>query len=183
LKFGNIMSRIGKQIITIPANTEVSKTESVITVKGPKGELKREFKDVVAFNIGDQEITLEPVGKDKLAQALWGTYASHLSNMIQGVNEPFAKKLIVEGVGYRAEMKGKDLVLNVGYSHPVEIKAPEGIELSVEKSEITVSGINKEDVGRISAEIRAVRKPEPYKGKGIRYIDEVIRRKEGKKNV
>lgn len=177
------MSRIGKQIITIPANTEVNKAESVVTVKGPKGELSRIFKDVVAFNIGEKEITLEPVGKDKLSQALWGTYASHLINMIQGVNEPFIKKLVLEGVGYRAEMKGKNLVLSVGYSHPVEIVPPEGIELSAEKAEITVSGISKEDVGRVSADIRAVRKPEPYKGKGIRYSDEVVRRKEGKKNV
>ena len=177
------MSRIGKQVITIPEKTEVVHSEGVVTVKGPQGELVRPFKDSVVITIADNTITLAPKKEDKESRSLWGTYASHLKNMVQGVNEHFVKKLSIEGVGYRGEMKGNNLVLNVGYSHPVEITAPEGVALSVEKNEITVSGANKEEVGKIAAEIRAVRKPEPYKGKGIRYIDEVVRRKEGKKSV
>jgi len=177
------MSRIGRQIITIPENTDVTQSGRVITVTGPQGELTREFKDRVSITIAGNEITLQPQGTDKEARSLWGTYASHISNMVQGVNEPFSKKLVVEGVGYRAEMKGDTLVLMVGYSHPVEIHPPEGVNVSVEKAEITISGINKEAVGRVAADIRAAKKPEPYKGKGIRYEDEVIRRKEGKKSV
>lgn len=183
LKFGKYMSRIGKQIITIPQGTQVTADGNVITVKGPQGELKRIFKDVVEITITDNEITLKPKNDDKEAHALWGTYASHIKNMVDGVNEHFSKKLIIEGVGYRAEMKGKDLVLNVGFSHPVEVTAPEGVTLNVEKAEITISGANKEDVGRVAADIRAIKKPEPYKGKGIRYSDEIVRRKEGKKTV
>lgn len=177
------MSRIGKQIIAIPEKTEVTHSGNVVTVKGPQGELTRSFKNVVAINIEGNEITLAPENESKEARSLWGTYASHIKNMVDGVNEHFSKKLVVEGVGYRVELKGTDLVLNVGFSHPVEIKAPEGITFGVEKNEITVSGANKEVVGRIAAEIRAVKKPEPYKGKGIRYSDEVVRRKEGKKSV
>lgn len=183
LKFGKYMSRVGKQIITIPQGTQITADRGIVSVKGPQGDLKRIFKDVVEICIAENEVTLKPKNEEKETRALWGTYASHIKNMVDGVNEHFSKKLIIEGVGYRAEMKGSKLVLSVGFSHPVEYSAPEGVTIEVQKAEISVSGANKEDVGRAAAEIRAIKKPEPYKGKGIRYSDEVVRRKEGKKSV
>lgn len=177
------MSRIGKQIITIPEKTDVTQDGRVLTVKGPQGELTRTFKSSVAITVDGNEITCAPTNDTREAQALWGTYASHVNNMVQGVNTPFEKKLTIEGVGYRGEMKGTDLVLNVGYSHPVTITPPEGVTISVDKATVTISGVDKEAVGSTAADIRAVRKPEPYKGKGIRYEDEIVRRKEGKKSV
>ncbi len=177
------MSRIGKQIIEIPQGTEPSFNDSVFSVKGPKGQLSKELRGPVSINIEDGKITLNPDSEDSNAKALWGTFASHIKNMIQGVNEEFVKKLVIEGVGYRAEMKGKTLVLSVGFSHPVELNIPEGLTVAVEKDTVTVSGIDKEAVGQFTAEIRAIKKPEPYKGKGIRYEGEIIRRKEGKKSV
>lgn len=150
-------------------------------MKGPKGELSREFKDIISITIDGKEVVVKPVKETKLSQALWGTYASHVKNMISGVNEPFQKQLIIEGVGYRAEISGTNLTLLVGYSHPVVLKVPDGLTVTVEKNVVTVSGSDKEAVGQFSAQVRATRKPEPYKGKGIRYSDEVIRRKQGKR--
>jgi len=177
------MSRVGKQIIIIPDKTTVSLSGGALLVKGPKGELTRSFKPDVAITVGEKEITLKPERNNIFTRSLWGTYASHISNMIQGVNKPFEKKLIVEGIGYRAEMKGKSLVLQVGFSHPVEISVPEGLSVTAEKNVISVSGTDKESVGEFTAKVRAVKKPEPYKGKGIRYDGEVIRRKQGKKTA
>lgn len=177
------MSRIGKQIIEIPNGTSVEVVDGVITVKGPKGTLVRDLNPKVSISIEGNEATVIPVDNDLPTQALWGTFSSLLRNMVTGVNTPFERKLVVEGVGYRPEMQGNDLVLNVGYSHPVRMSVPENMTVTVEKNVITVSGVDKESVGQFAATVRATRKPEPYKGKGIRYDDEVIRRKQGKKSV
>ena len=179
-----IMSRIGKQTIIIPEKTEVVKNDSTVVVKGPLGELSRDFnmKDVNIMIEGN-EITLKPTNDSKFTNALWGTYASHIKNMVEGVNKPFEKKLIVEGVGFKVEISGEELVLNLGFSHKINVSIPKDLNVTVEKNTITISGIDKELVGQFSASIRAFKKPEPYKGKGIRYENEVIRRKQGKKSV
>lgn len=175
------MSRIGKKVIEIPANTEVTISDGIISVKGPLGQLSMNILPNVVFTIADNTITSVPARNDIFSKALWGTYASRVTAMIQGVNKEFEKKLVLEGVGYRVELKGESLVFNVGFSHPVELVIPEGIKAVVEKNNITVSGIDKVLVGQFAANIRAIKKPEPYKGKGLRYSDEVVRRKEGKK--
>ena len=157
--------------------------DGVLTVKGPLGTLSRAFKPIVAINIEDGKITFAPKEETKLGLALWGTYASHVKNMVSGVNTPFVKKLIVEGVGYKSEASGDKLNLALGFSHPVIMKVPEGVTVTAEKNVITISGIDKEVVGAFAAEVRAKKKPEPYKGKGIRYEGEVVRRKQGKKTA
>ena len=177
------MSRIGKQQLEIPTQTEVNLVEGLMTVKGPLGELKKAFQSEITIDIKDNIISLTPAVDTLFAKALWGTYASHISNMLQGVNKPYEKKLVVEGVGFKAEVKGDKLVMNLGFSHQVEITIPQDLKVSAEKNTITVSGIDKELVGQWTAMVRAKKKPEPYKGKGIRYSDEVVRRKQGKKNV
>jgi large subunit ribosomal protein L6 len=177
------MSRLGKKPIEVPEKTEVNVSEGVVTVKGPLGELSLPFKPVVDIKVADGEVTLTPKNDEIQTKALWGTYSSHILNMINGVNKEYEKTLIIEGVGYKAEMKGDSIVLNIGFSHPVELKLPEGVKCAVEKNTIKVSGIDKESVGEFAAVIRSKKKPEPYKGKGIRYEDEVIIRKEGKKAV
>lgn len=177
------MSRIGKQQINIPENTEIKLDGGLLTVKGPLGELKREFKSDVEIAVVDNNVEVKPKKENNFTKALWGTYASHVINMIEGVNKGFKKALIIEGVGYRAAVESNTLVLNVGFSHQVKIPIPEGLDTKVEKSLITISGIDKEKVGQFAAKVRSVKKPEPYKGKGIRYEDEVIRRKQGKKAV
>ena len=177
------MSRIGKQPIAIPEKTTVEVLDGSVVVKGPLGELSRTLRSEVSVSVQDGEVVVEPKEETKFSRALWGTVASHIGNMVQGVNEKYVKKLIIEGVGYRIELQGNKLVLSLGFSHPVEMDIPEGVEVVVEKNEMTISGIDKEKVGQFAAVIRALRKPEPYKGKGIRYADEVIRRKEGKKTV
>lgn len=177
------MSRIGKQQINIPEKTEVKLANGVFFAKGPLGELSRKFKSDIAIKIKDKQITLEPIKTTNQNNMLWGTYASHILNMIKGVNEAFVKKLIVEGIGYKAEKQGNDIALNVGFSHPVKIAIPEGVNVGVEKNIITISSIDKEKAGQFAAKVRATKKPEPYKGKGIRYDGEVIRRKQGKRAV
>jgi large subunit ribosomal protein L6 len=177
------MSRIGKNPITIPAKTEVSLKDDVVRVKGPLGELSRSFAKGVKIVIEGNEVKVLLVDDTIFAHALWGTVASHIKNMIHGVNEVFVKKLIVEGVGFKSAVSGKGLVLNLGFSHPVNIAIPSTLTVTAEKNVITISGINKEDVGSFAALIRAKKKPEPYKGKGIRYENEVVKRKEGKKTA
>ncbi len=177
------MSRIGKQPIPIPQNTEVSVEGNAVCVKGPLGEVSRSFHDVVSVTVSDSEVIVRPAKKTLFSQALWGTVASHIRNMVEGVNKSFEKRLIVEGVGYRAEISGNNLVLTVGFSHNITIPVPDGIEVAVQKNTITISGINKESVGHFAALVRSYKKPEPYKGKGIRYDDEVVRRKQGKRAV
>jgi len=177
------MSRIGKQNIIIPEKTTLSLKDGLLSVKGPKGEINRYFKNSVDINIADKAVTLSPARNDLATKALWGTYASHISNMIEGVNKPFSKKLIIEGIGFKAEVKVKDLHLALGFSHPIILAIPEGLTVVHEKGTLTITGIDKDLIGQFSAEIRALKKPEPYKGKGIRYDNEVIRRKQGKKSV
>jgi large subunit ribosomal protein L6 len=176
------MSRIGKNPIIIPAKTEVTKNGSVLTVKGPLGELSRAFNKEVEVVINGNEIQVTPTKDTIFARALWGTTAAHLRNMVHGVNTPFVKKLIVEGVGFKSAVNGGQIVLNLGFSHPVPLDIPNGLTVTAEKNVITVSGIDKEVVGSFAALMRSKKKPEPYKGKGIRYEKEVVRRKEGKKS-
>jgi large subunit ribosomal protein L6 len=177
------MSRIGKNPITIPQGVDAAFDGNVLKVKGPKGELGRVITKDVKVTVADGVITFVPVEGSDAARALWGTFAAHAHNMIEGVTVGFKKELEIEGVGYRAEAQGNKLKLNVGFSHPVELVAPEGITIKTEKSLITVEGCDKDAVGQFAADIRAVKKPEPYKGKGIHYVGEYIIRKQGKKAV
>ncbi len=178
------MSRIGKQQIEIPEKTEVALgNDGLVSVKGPKGSLSRVFRDEIEIKSDGKIVTLAPRKDDILSRALWGTYASHIKNMISGVNTPYEKKLILEGVGFKSEVAGKMLNLALGFSHPVPIAIPDGLTVTAEKNTITVTGIDKEQVGQFAAMVRALKKPEPYKGKGFRYSDEVIRRKQGKKSA
>ncbi|MAQ77185.1 50S ribosomal protein L6 [Candidatus Campbellbacteria bacterium] len=178
------MSRLSKQPIAIPSGVEIKHDGSTVTIKGPKGELSRNFNnDVISFDISDSEIAFAKAEDTVFARALIGTYASHIMNMIHGVTEGFEKKLIVEGVGFRSDVKGNNLEMSLGYSHPVIMEIPEGITTTAEKNVITVSGIDKERTMQFAAQIRAKKKPEPYKGKGIRYEGEIIRRKQGKKSA
>lgn len=175
------MSRLGKQPIVLPAGVSATFADGVLTVKGSRGELSRSFTKEVTLSVADNAITLAPAKETGTALALWGTYAAHVHNMIAGVTEGFQKKLQVEGVGYRAEMKGDALSVVVGFSHPVLLKIPAGLTVSVEKNVITVAGNDKDAVGQFAAVIRDVKKPEPYKGKGIRYEGEYVLRKQGKR--
>jgi large subunit ribosomal protein L6 len=175
------MSRLGKIPVTIPSGVEVSFTDGVMTVKGSKGTLTQPMKNDVTVTVDNGEIAFAPANDSKDARALWGTYAALARNLITGVTEGFEKKLEIEGVGYRAEAAGNKLTINVGFSHPVIMEVPEGLAVAVEKNVITVTGIDKEAVGQFAANVRKVKKPEPYKGKGIRYQGEYIIRKQGKK--
>jgi large subunit ribosomal protein L6 len=177
------MSRIGKQEIQIPKGVEVKKDGFILSVKGPKGTLTKIFRDDITITIKADLITLNTNRNDKFSKSLWGTYASHIKNMIKGDETPYQKKLILEGDGFKSEVKGKEFVFVLGFSHPVIVKIPEGITATAEKNNITITGIDKELVGSYAASIRALKKPEPYKGKGMRYEDEVIRRKQGKKTA
>lgn len=177
------MSRIGKKIIAIPAGTEVTLVNGVLTVKGPQGTLSKAFKSDIEVTIADGNVALVPKKVSLENRALWGTYASHVMNMIAGVTTPFVKKLILEGIGYKSEVKGTNLVLALGFSHPVNVPIPSTLKVTAEKNVITVSGIDKEVVGEFAANLRSLKKPEPYKGKGMRYDGEVIKRKQGKKTA
>ncbi|MBI2050031.1 MAG: 50S ribosomal protein L6 [Candidatus Staskawiczbacteria bacterium] len=179
------MSRIGKKTIIMPEGVKAEIQNKTIKVLGPKGELQMDFEKEIQIGLKGNEILVSPLGKNpsKKAKSLWGLYRALIANMVQGVSKGFEKKLEIEGVGYKAVIDGENLVLNVGFVNPIKIKKPEGINFLVEKNVITVSGINKEKVGQISAIIRKAKKAEPYKGKGIKYQGEKIRRKEGKKVV
>ena len=175
------MSRIGKMPVDMPSGVDVKVDGTQVTVKGSKGELSREFPDRVSFSIEDGVITVGREDDTRESRALHGLSRALLANMVQGVSEGFTKVLEIQGVGYRASLKGSDLELLVGFSHPVDVKAPKGITFEVpEPTRILVSGIDKEQVGQVAADIRKVRPPEPYKGKGIRYAGEYVRRKAGK---
>ncbi len=177
------MSRLGKQPVVLPNGVEATYTDGKMTIKGPKGTLTRVIKSDVVVKVEEGSIVLEPAKNSIAAKALWGTYASHLRNMVTGVTEGFTKVLELEGVGYRAEVKGTNISLTVGFSHPVLLPIPEGVKAEVEKNVIRVSGIDNEVVGQFAADLHATKKPEPYKGKGIRYQGEYIIRKQGKKAV
>lgn len=175
------MSRIGKKIITLPANVQVTINGQDVTVKGPKGTLALIMPAATTLVQNGQELNVtiaDETNKDQ--RALWGLARSLVNNLIVGVTEGFKVQLEINGIGFKAAMQGKDLVLNVGFSHPVVYKAKDGIAFSVEKNVITIEGIDKQLVGQTAAEIRHIKKPEPYKGKGIKYSDETIRRKAGK---
>lgn len=186
------MSKIGKKLIVIPSGVEVKVNANSISVKGPKGELKKDVPDLLVWSLTDHELSVktkdEKITKDKNSRALWGLWRAIASNMVKGVSDGFEKALEFQGVGYKAAVKGlpgqgNELELSLGFSHPVKIVAPLGIEFKVEKNTIKVIGIDKELVGRVAADIRSKRKPEPYKGSGIRYQGEIIKKKAGKKAV
>lgn len=175
------MSRIGKRPIEIPEKTEITVSEGILSVKGPLGTLTKELHPFVSVVVEGKEVIVSPKNETRLAKALWGTFASHLKNMIRGVNTAYTKKLILDGVGYRMASEGTNLTLSIGFSHKVIVAVPAGLTATVEKNELTISGIDKDAVGQFSANVRAKKKPEPYKGKGFHYSDEVILRKQGKK--
>ena len=177
------MSRIGKKPILIPEGVEVKIEGQKVIVKGPKGELFREILREIKIESKDNQLFVFPQIETKQTKAFWGLTRALLANMIEGVIKGFEKKLQIEGLGFRAELEGDNLVLQVGFSHPVMITVLEGVKFVVEKNIIIISGIDKELVGQVAAKIRRVRPPEPYKGKGIRYVGEVIRRKAGKKTA
>lgn len=174
------MSRIGKKPIIIPQGVDLKMEQNKISAKGQKGELSRIFDPRVKIEISDGKIITSIASSDKFSNAIWGTTRMHLANLVQGASQGFSKQLQIEGIGYRASVEGKTLVLQVGFTHPVKIDA-QGVDFKVEKNIITVSGIDKENVSKIAAQIKRVRPPEPYKGKGIRYVGEIVRKKVGKK--
>jgi large subunit ribosomal protein L6 len=175
------MSRIGKRPIAIPDKVTVTINGQHVAVKGPKGQLERELPPQVTVAQEGNEIIVKRINESRVARQRHGLSRTLVANMVDGVSKGFEKRLEINGVGYRAQVQGRNLILNVGYSHPVEIAPPEGIQVAVEKNTgVIVSGINKEEVGNTAAKIRDVRPPEPYKGKGIRYANEIVRRKAGK---
>ncbi|MFA5022903.1 MAG: 50S ribosomal protein L6 [Candidatus Paceibacterota bacterium] len=175
------MSRIAKQPIPVPAGVTANFEAGELVVKGSLGELKRRFRDDVKITITPEGIVVAPAHGSILANALSGTYASHIRNMVEGVTKGYEKKLLIEGVGYRYAVNGDKIKLDLGFSHPVEVATPAGVKVVVEKGQMTITGFDKEVVGGFAAKIRSLKRVEPYKGKGIRYIDEVVRRKQGKK--
>jgi large subunit ribosomal protein L6 len=176
------MSRVGKKPIVVPAGVTLTLNGTELTVKGPKGTLVRKFHPDMKISISDNEVIVERPSDNKLHRSLHGTTRALIANMVTGVSEGFSRTLELVGVGYRAAKSGKGVTLSLGFSHPVEITPEEGIEIEVpNQTTLVVKGIDKERVGQVAAEIRSIRKPEPYKGKGIKYSDEVVRRKEGKK--
>ena len=187
------MSRLAKRPIPVPQKTEVSVSGGSVMVKGPKGTLQKPIHRMVAIEVTPEGVQVAPKGSSLESRALIGTYASHVKNMITGVNTGFSKKLLIEGVGFKWDVKparpddsghsggGKELNLALGFSHPVKMAIPEGLAVVADKGALTITGFDKEAVGQFAANVRALKKPEPYKGKGIRYEAEVIRRKQGKK--
>ncbi len=176
------MSRIAKHPIKIPAGTEAKINGKNLTIKGKKGELSLVIANDISAELKDGAIVLKPISQSRHAKVMWGTTSSLIRGMLKGVSEGYQERLLIEGVGFRAALQGKDLVLQLGFSHEVKYKAPQGIEIKVPKqTEIEISGIDKQKVGQVAAEIHQMKKPEPYKGKGIRYEGQHVRRKEGKK--
>ncbi len=175
------MSRIGKKPILIPSGVEVKVEGNKISIKGSKGELSLDVRNEVAIRVEEGQIIVTPKIHIKQTKAFWGLARALIANMVKGVSQGYEKKLEINGIGYKANLDGKDLLLSIGFTNPVKIVCPEGIAISVEKNIITVSGYDKYLVGQIASTIRSKKKPEPYKGKGIKYIDEIIRRKAGKK--
>ena len=176
------MSRIGKKAVPVPAGVTVSVTGQSVAVKGPKGELKEVLNEQVLVKMEEGGVKVDPINQSKLARSSWGMSRTLVANMVKGVTEGYSKSLEINGVGYRAALDGKVLKLNLGYSHDVNYPVPEGIDIKTPKpTEIVITGINKQRVGQVAAEIRDWRGPEPYKGKGIKYAGETIFRKEGKK--
>lgn len=177
------MSRLAKRPIAIPSGVEITATPSTVSVKGPLGTLSRKSGIGIEITVGEGGVQVTQKSSSLAASALTGTYASHIRNMIEGVTKGFSQRMLIEGVGYKWDVMGDSIKLALGFSHPVNVKIPAGIKASVEKGILTISGNDKEAVGQFSANIRALKVPEPYKGKGIRYEAEVVRRKQGKKTA
>ncbi len=175
------MSRIGKKTIIIPEKVEIKKEGRLISIKGPKGELSLQIMPQLNVDIEDGKINVSLNSENDKDIKFWGLTRSLINNMVEGVSNGFQKKLQIEGVGYRADMDGENIIFKVGFSHPVKFEKPEGVSISVEKNIVTVEGIDKQKVGLTAARIKKIRPPEPYKGKGIRYVGEVIKKKVGKK--
>jgi len=175
------MSRLAKRPIQIPKQTEITVSNGLISVKGPKGTLQKPTHRFIAVDVSPEGVQVSRKTSNRESQALVGTYASHVRNMLRGVSEGFTKKLFIEGVGYKWDVAGKTLNLALGFSHPVKMDIPEGLTVTADRTSLTIVGFDKELVGQFAANVRALKKPEPYKGKGIRYEGEVIRRKQGKK--
>ena len=176
------MSRIGNSAIVIPADVTLSQQDGMVVAKGKNGELSALLHSEVELSIADNVATLKPKRKTKLAQSLWGTMRASISNMVVGVGTGFTRKLEINGVGYRAAMQGNKLVLSLGFSHPVEMEVPAGLKVSVENNtQVSITGADKQLIGKFASEVRSKRPPEPFKGKGVKYADEYIVRKEGKK--
>ncbi|MDP8993942.1 MAG: 50S ribosomal protein L6 [Pseudomonadota bacterium] len=176
------MSRIGKRPVALPSGVTATTEGQILSVKGPKGTLQLQMRDEIRYDIGDEGISVQPANATKAARAFWGMQRTLVQNLVTGVTEGFTKTLEITGVGYRAAAQGKNLRLQLGYSHDVNIAVPEGIEIKTpDPTTVEISGIDRQKVGQLAAEIRRWRKPEPYKGKGIRYRGEYIFRKEGKK--
>lgn len=177
------MSRVGKKPIELGDKVTAEIKSGSVMVTGPHGSISRVFKPEIKITVEDGKIKLEPEVENLDTLALWGTYASHIANMVEGVAKPFVEKLVIEGIGYKADVKGDKLVLALGFSHPVNVPISNDLKVVVEKNVITVSGVDKEKVGQFAAYVRSLKKPEPYKGKGIMYEGEKIRRKQGKKTA
>lgn len=177
------MSKIGKAIIILPEGVNVSVNDDVVLVDGPKGKISVDIIDGFKVEINNKEVSVIPIKKTKQTMALWGTLRALINNAVIGVSVGYEKQLIIDGVGFKVALEGSNLVFQLGFSHPIVFLIPEGIEAVILKNNITIKGISKYLVGQVSAKIRALKKPEPYKGKGIRYSDEIIRRKVGKKDV
>ncbi|OHB17544.1 MAG: 50S ribosomal protein L6 [Parcubacteria group bacterium RIFCSPHIGHO2_01_FULL_45_26] len=177
------MSRLGKRDIEIPAGVGANFSLGKLSVKGPKGELNRDLLPDIIVTINGNTINLAPKADTVFSRALWGTYSSHIRNMIEGVSKGYGKKLLIEGTGYKWNVVGANINLVLGLSHPVLIPIPAGVKVVAEKAELNISGIDKELVGNFTARIRSLKKPEPYKGKGIRYSDEIVTRKQGKRST
>ncbi|MEA2701687.1 MAG: large subunit ribosomal protein [Candidatus Parcubacteria bacterium] len=177
------MSRLAKKPIAVPAKVTVDTGGGTLTVKGPKETLSKDIHSSIAIDVTPEGVMVTPKNNSKLARSLTGTYAAHVRAMVSGVETPWKKALVLKGVGYKVELKGKDLVFNVGFSHQVTLTVPEGLTATVEKGVIRIEGADKQRVGQFAAEVRDIKRPEPYLGKGIAYEGEVIRRKQGKKAV
>ena len=176
------MSRIGKRPVPLPSGVTATTEGQILSVKGPKGQLQLQMRDEIAYDIGDDGILVKPANETKQARAFWGMQRTLVQNLVTGVTEGFTKVLEINGVGYRAQAQGRNLRLQLGYSHDVNFPVPEGVEVKTpDQNTVEISGIDKQQVGQVAAEIRRWRKPEPYKGKGIKYRGEYIFRKEGKK--
>lgn len=176
------MSRIGKKPVPIPQGVQVELSGSDLSVKGPKGQLAMSIMDQVNVSVSDDVVTIEPRDPSKTSRSMWGMQRTMISNLMEGVTDGYQKKLLINGVGYRAQLKGSSLNLQLGYSHDIDFPIPEGIKIECpDQTTVIISGIDKQAVGQVAAKIREYRKPEPYKGKGIKYENEYIFRKEGKK--
>ena len=176
------MSRIGKKPVAMPAGVTASMGEGTLSVKGPKGELKMPMSDLISYEVKDEGLSITPANESKAARAFWGMQRTLVQNLVTGVTDGFTKVLEITGVGYRANVQGKNLKLQLGYSHDVDFAIPEGIDIKTpDNTTVEISGMDKQRVGQVAAEIRRWRKPEPYKGKGIKYRGEYVFRKEGKK--